>query len=64
MLDFAADLGDLLFQARELRGETAASLVRGQIILRLMLGAIQIVAHRFQFLERDVDRAVLSTRQE
>src|SRR6516162_5109058 len=64
VLDFAADFCDLLFQSRKLGSQTAASLVSRQVILRLMFGAIQIIAHRFKLLECDIDRAVVTAREE
>ena len=60
MFDFSADLGNCFFQAGQFGSQPPANLMCAQVILRLMLGTLQVVTHGFKLLESNIDRAVLA----
>src|SRR5262249_10352528 len=63
MLDSAADIRHGIFESGKLGRKSRAGLVRGKVVLRLVLSPVEIVSNRFEFLESDVDRAVLTARK-
>src|SRR5437867_13411048 len=63
MFDLSADLGNCFFQAGQFCGQPPANFMCAQVILRLMLGTLQVVAYGFKLLESNIDRAVLAARE-
>ena len=53
-----------VFQTCDLCRKAYPRLLCGPVVLRLVLGPIEVFAHRFQFLQRDVDDAILAVRKE
>ena len=64
MSDARLEIRNDVFQPRNLRRQARSSFLRGPVFLGLMLRAIQVVTNGFQFLQRDIDDAILSVRKE
>src|SRR5262245_59500691 len=63
VLEFSADFRNLVLEYRKLRSEALSALVSRQVVLRLVLCSIQIVANRFEFFKSHIDGAVLAAGQ-
>src|SRR5262245_34095038 len=63
VVDLPGDLGHSIFEHGEFGSEPRPGFVGCKVILGLMLGPLQVLANRFEFLERNIDRAVLAARQ-